>query len=46
MARKKKKGSKSKALQSIAFATAVLTLIQAAIEFLKLIAEIILKLLE
>ena len=46
MARKKKKGSKSKALQSIAFATAVLTLIQAAIEFLTKLVELLCKLIE
>ena len=46
MARKKKKGSKSKGLQSITFATAVLGLIQAVIGLLKIIGEIVLKLLE
>lgn len=46
MARKKKKGSKSKALQSITFATTVLALIQAVIEFLNTLAEIFNKLLE
>lgn len=46
MARKKKKGNQSKALQSIALATAILTLIHTVFEFLTTLVELLIKLIE
>lgn len=46
MARQKKKGSQSETVKSIAMATAILTLIRSLIDLLKLLIELVIKLLE
>ena len=46
MARKKKKGNQSKAINSIALATAILTLIRVLIEFLNTLVELLNKFIE
>lgn len=46
MARQKKKGNQDKDLKTIVLATTILNLIRSLIDFLKLLIELIIKLLE